>query len=1376
MLLSHAERDDDEAALVEAVAYAQEAVALVPDGPEAALPLANLSLVLGSLGSRNSDADMIRKSVDAARNAVLHGGDPLDGPEDFALALAQSLFELYETTDDTSALDESAAVSRAALAPLPALHPERYRHLLRLGRTLRAQARAATGDATALPEAVDLLKEAATATPPGHPGRANTLGNLVLALQELYDATGDQSVLDESIDIGRLAEEAAPSDSARRGIQGNLANSLLDRHRLAGSMTDLDEAVAIGRRTVVTVPPGDRDEANHLTSLADQLLILHQATGDESALTESIAVGRRAVAAASAGGPAAVAARSHLSLALATLFERTDSEEALDEAVALRRETVLATPDGSPALAGQLSQFTGVLRTLYERTDSRIALEEAAECARRLMPLLIPAQAQYPLRMVNVAATLHRWSELAHDEEAAEVAVTAAAFAVDALPRTHTARPALLSNHCGILLGRYRRTGDIARLTDAWNSAEEAVRTAHPADPDRPLYLLNFAMASRSRHERTGDPDVLREGVRACEAALCLAPPGDPLRPALLSQMSLGTQARYQRSGELRHLAESVEAAREAALACPSGHPDHAMYQSNLSAALQMLHRRQGPQDAARTIGQAVAAARAAVVATEPGDPELPALLSHLCGALMFQYASTGGRRELAAAVTAGRRAVALSPPGHPGQTHRLANLTAAWRLRYRHDALPRALREAVATARRAVESLASDHPDEASVLTGCAAALRTAHRAGSGGAELEEALRLLDRATHSTASPIGDRLRASRALGRAALEAGETRRALRGYEDAVDLLGQLAPWRLSRADREFGLGELEGLGSEAAGAALSCGDSGRAVELLEQTRGVMLHQTLDLRGDIDTLRAASSDLADAFEELRTRRDAADHIGLTEQFGDGWEAGYARGSGAGDPGDVNDPGEAARRIAAERSAMDAEWNTLLSRIRALPRLEGFLGRPDLESLRQQAGHGFVIMLAVSGHRADALVLTPDPKTPVTVVGLPGMTESRVIDRAERLLGGRVPGSPPVTDYAQAKRRMRELVDLLEWQWDHVAEPVLKRIGLTRSLRPDDDPAEWPRIWWCPAGATAFLPWHASGHHGKDGAEGGATRTVMDRAVSSWTPTVRALAHARRPSDAAPQAVRSALLVEMAQPAGANRSLRHVAAEVDQIAGLLPGATRLRPPHNTPRAVREALPAHPVAHFACHAVSEWGSPGRSGLLLGDPDDHGHDRDRASDGDDQGRDGDDQDRDNQNRDGDDRNDHDLDRADLDGDGSSGTARLTVDAISSRHIPGAELAYLSACSTSLGNQRLADESVHITAGFMLGGYRHVIGTLWPVDDTAAREIAVDFYTGLAGTDGAGPRTEDAAHALHLALHEGRAKRPWAPSLWAAHLHTGA
>ena len=39
-----------------------------------------------------------------------------------------------------------------------------------------------------------------------------------------------------------------------------------------------------------------------------------------------------------------------------------------------------------------------------------------------------------------------------------------------------------------------------------------------------------------------------------------------------------------------------------------------------------------------------------------------------------------------------------------------------------------------------------------------------------------------------------------------------------------------------------------------------------------------------------------------------------------------------------------------------------------------------------------------------------------------------------------------------------------------------------------------------------------------------------------------------------------------------------------------------------------------------------------------------------------------------------------------------------------------------------------QLADETIHITGAFQLAGFPHVIGTLWPVDDLAARRIATD------------------------------------------------
>jgi CHAT domain-containing protein len=93
-------------------------------------------------------------------------------------------------------------------------------------------------------------------------------------------------------------------------------------------------------------------------------------------------------------------------------------------------------------------------------------------------------------------------------------------------------------------------------------------------------------------------------------------------------------------------------------------------------------------------------------------------------------------------------------------------------------------------------------------------------------------------------------------------------------------------------------------------------------------------------------------------------------------------------------------------------------------------------------------------------------------------------------------------------------------------------------------------------------------------------------------------------------------------------------------------------------------------------------------------------------------------------------------------------------------------AELAYLSSCSTAQGSDRLADEAIHIASAFQLAGYRHVVGALWPVQDTTSAELAEDFYGRIA--EGASP-----AHALHAAIRELRDTQPLAASLWAGYLH---
>jgi hypothetical protein len=79
---------------------------------------------------------------------------------------------------------------------------------------------------------------------------------------------------------------------------------------------------------------------------------------------------------------------------------------------------------------------------------------------------------------------------------------------------------------------------------------------------------------------------------------------------------------------------------------------------------------------------------------------------------------------------------------------------------------------------------------------------------------------------------------------------------------------------------------------------------------------------------------------------------------------------------------------------------------------------------------------------------------------------------------------------------------------LAWLWDAVAGPVL------HDLRLDAAPAAgtpWPRLWWVPTGLLCSMPLHAAGHHDEPDPQ---ARTVFDRAVSSYAPTLRSLLRAR----------------------------------------------------------------------------------------------------------------------------------------------------------------------------------------------------------------------------------------------------------------------
>jgi CHAT domain-containing protein len=60
--------------------------------------------------------------------------------------------------------------------------------------------------------------------------------------------------------------------------------------------------------------------------------------------------------------------------------------------------------------------------------------------------------------------------------------------------------------------------------------------------------------------------------------------------------------------------------------------------------------------------------------------------------------------------------------------------------------------------------------------------------------------------------------------------------------------------------------------------------------------------------------------------------------------------------------------------------------------------------------------------------------------------------------------------------------------------------------------------------------------------------------------------------------------------------------------------------------------------------------------------------------------------------------------------------------------------DLLVLSACETAVGNDRAG---LGFTGSAIRAGARSALGSLWPISDTAARELMIDFYRGLQVPD---------------------------------------
>ncbi|WP_137990851.1 CHAT domain-containing protein [Streptomyces vilmorinianum] len=1337
--LPAASADDRTALYDEGVDTCRRAADMAPNPFERAAYLTNLAFVLNGRTLRTGSTDALEAAESAARDAVAVAppGHPTHTHAQYILS--EVLRTRYVTTGSLDQLEAAIEHARSALAATGHDDHQRVIRGADLADLLRMHADA-VGAPDALAEPVALLRDLAARTPPDSPRRAGILLKLARTLDAVGHGTGDAAAQasDEAVRTFReCLTLRSPSEGHEASVRYALGMALARRAVRAeadGTATpqapdapdapdtpsgvhhERDEGITLIRQALDLLDEDDPRRSEYLSGYGCVHLERAAATVDPAEYAEAVRLLRQSVASAAHSGAHDLAvSSSNLGAALSGLATLTADEEQLAEGVQAHRTAVAATRPDDHYRAHRLANLGDALQRLAQQRADAGLIEEAVDVLReaaRASGPTVTGTADHLTRLGNALRSLARFTG---DGTPLEEAVhwhreaVAAARGTDAtVTGTHgageqrTSESRALVNLANVLVDRYHRTHDESLRDEALDHYRAAMEAAH-APGDRHVVLTSYGYALWGRAADTGDDVLMDTAIGVLREAAATVPARHAGRGGVLTNLGAALMQRSRVTGDRTWLTEAVTVLRRAVDESPPSSFERAGLLSNLAEALRVRFEITGE----RAVADEAAELLREAIAFEGGERHGRDMARVNLGVLLHSVALSGQVPGLSGDVDAGalvesrrvlEEAVASLDEHHPRRTVALMNLAAicmaaADLIDDAGPAVRSSLDRAVAAAREALDRIPEGNPDQAH--TQWVLARSHAARALLGEpTDLAEATRLARQAAHSRVASVSVRLNAARVWGDAAAVAGRDDEALAGYTYAVGLLPRLAPRSLGRADQEARLGFGMGLASDAAALALRRGDPEAALTLLEQGRGVLLAQGLESRGDLTRLRAADPALAAEFERVR----------------DALSAGAPRPAAIRTDMDAPGPAQSeheAGLLAESRHALARTWDELLDRIRRLPGLEGFLSAPRVSELLTAASAGPVVVVNVSRYRSDALLVTADEG--IQVVPLPALTPDEALTRATGFVVA-VDEAYGEQGAGQAVVAMRTLSDTLEWLWDSVAAPVLDRLGL-RTVPIDDEP--WTRLWWCPTGWLSFLPLHAAGRPHPRSAE-----NVMDRAVSSYTPTLRALVRARQaPATAATHP--APLVVTLAETPGA-APLPGASREAKLLRELFPAQVELAGAAATVDAVRRALPAHPWVHFSCHGVSDPLNPSESGLILHD------------------------------------------------------GRLTALDAATQRPSEAVLAVLSACSTSQGGFMLPDESVHLVSSFQLAGYPHVIGTLWPVSDKVATRLTEKLYGALA-EDLAQGRAIAPATALHRPVRALRRRLVSAPHLWAAHIHTG-
>ena len=854
--------------------------------------------------------------------------------------------------------------------------------------------------------------------------------------------------------------------------------------------------------------PVDHDELRRLTGELQEAASVYDMLGSLYSLHEAVAAFNRLV---ENGGFAEAHAnfRSDILLMGAKLFLLQGKYEgdpaALDRSLATWQEAASAAPDAKRSQEAEfLIQLAHEFLRVYGDMGTAAALEQSIVVGR-----------------LALAAA-----------EDAELGRNALKHLADSFRELHT------------------RTGSPADLDTAIAYCEQCL------DGDTTAATLNSAACLNSlaicldiRWSERGAPADLDRAIELYGLAIEAVGPDSPNLPSMLNNLGVSFLNRYYRDGSFEDLEQAIKTLADALEKTAEGSPDLPARLDNLA---NFVWERYAVTDSLDDLRRVLELREQAIAALNPRSPALPRYESNLGNVQDAWYEQTGEVEFLDRAIEHHERAIAISSEASVDLPRFLNSLSGSLKNRFEntHDAAD--LDGAIEKAERSVALAPSTTYERWTFVAGLAARLRDRYELSGRADDREGAITLYRAAGHEglEANPRVA-LRAGIAWGDWAMERGSWAEAAEAYADAIDAAERVFRAQLTRAHKEVGLRNAQGLPARAAYALASTGDIEAAAVALERGRAVLLSESLE-RDRTDLVRLAElghAELVDRYRQTADRVDLLERQTLEPE-----------------------PGQAAEASDALRAARDE----LEAAITAVRRVEGygqFLEPPTIDDVRRHE----VPIVYIEASLPGGLALVVREVT--TAIWLEQLTSERLREKTKSFLDA----------YGLRQSAPETWLETLDattaWLWDAVMGPVLAALGPI------------PRVTLVPGGLLGVLPLHAAWC--EDDARRSGRRYALDELVMAYAPNARTLSAAERL--AAETSVDGLLAVEEPRPVTAP-PLAAASSEVDAAVAAISRACRLRHEEATREAVLAGLAAYPVLHFACHGSAALTEPLDSSLLM------------------------------------------------------------------------------------------------------------------------------------------------------------------------------